>query len=219
MFQNSTLPSVSADITRNIAGSLPRMGGWRGLAGLEHSIPLPRTFQEYLVWLLAMAAVIGLALLQVWVTLQISQAQREVYLLQRQYDQIEQENAELLWEISHYTTLERVEREAAAAGFVPALKRRYVKAKTSTSAPAPAAFSRPEQAIENPVQTGWAVEVDEQSRPFAALFSQRWDEWSAGWQALGQSWGEGVAGLTDDIRQKWLMLDFSSLQWMRNLTE
>lgn len=217
MFQNSTLPSVSADITRNIAGSLPRMGGWRGLAQLEKSIPLPRTFQEYLVWALAMATVIGLALLQVAVTLQISQAQQEVYLLQRQYDQIEQENAELLWEISHYTTLERVEREAAAAGFVPALKRRYVEAQTA--APAPAAFSQPEQAIENPTQTGWAVEVDEQSRPFAADFSQHWEGWTAQLREMGTSWGEGVARLTDDIRQKWLMLDFSSLQWMRNLTE
>lgn len=222
MFQNSTLPSVSADITRNIAGSLPRMGGWRGLAQLEHSIPLPRTFQEYLVWVVAMVTVIALALLQVWVTLQISQAQRDVYLLQKQYEQIEQENAELLWEISHYTTLERVERDAAAAGFVPALKRRYVEPRTAAPQPAIASQPAPAQesrAQESRAQTGWAVDVGGQSRPFSAQFSERWQVWTAQWQEMSQKMGEGVANLSERMREKLLTIDLSSFQWMRDLTK
>ncbi|MBI3959086.1 MAG: hypothetical protein HY328_09775 [Chloroflexi bacterium] len=211
MFQNSTLPSVSVDITRNIAGSLPRLRAWQGLARLETL--LPRTFREYLLWLLLMAGVMALALLQVSATLQISQTQVELDDLRNQYLLIEQENAQLLWEISHYTTLERVEAEAAAAGFVPALRRRYV-----TPEPLSATYSAlsrdPAAAAEVAESFAWSVDVDAESRQFAVEFSQLWDGWSGRWKQLRQAIADSAVAAGDAVQQQMLKIDISRYLWI-----
>ena len=201
MFQNSALPSVSADITRNIAGSLPRLHGWQGLARIEALLPLPRTFREYLFWLLMMAGVMALALLQVRASLQISQTQVELNLLRNQYLLIEQENAELLWDISQYTTLERVEVEAANAGFVPALKRRYVRVepRAATYSALPQTAAAPEVAQ----NSGWSVDAQAENPAFVAALSG----W---WERLRQS--VGAAG--GAAQQQMLKIDISQYLWI-----
>ena len=209
MFQNSALPSVSVDITRNIAGSLPHMRGWQGLARLDQLLPLPCTFREYFVWLLMMAGVTALALLQVSVTLQISQTQAEADLLRRQYVRVEQQNAQLLWEISHFTTLERVQSEAMAAGFVPTLKRRYVAADPFTSfAPAVnteavAARSQPET-----LSLPGAGGLDSPPHP------SRWDKWAATWADSSQALRVKTNQLRDSLSQQLLKIDLSRYLWI-----
>lgn len=206
MFQNSTLPSVSVDITRNIAGSLPRLRAWQGLARLETLLPLPRTFREYLLWLLMMAGVMALALLPVWATLQISQTQIELNGLRSQYILIEQENAQLLWEISHYTTLERVEAEAAAAGFVPALKRRYVTPEPLSTA-YPALLRDPAASTTVAESSVWSVNVGVET-------TQLWDGWSQRWKQLRQGIAESVVGASDAVQQQMLKIDISRYLWI-----
>ena len=218
MFQNSTLPSVSVDITRNIAGSLPRVRSWQGLTRLDMLVPLPRTFREYLTWLTMMTGVTILALLQVWAALQISQAQVELTSLRTQSVLIEQENAQLLWEISHYTTLERVEAEATAAGFVPALRRRYVLPETTAAQP-PALSSNPAARPEVPVSTHPAAGVNTETAQIAVELSALWDGWPAQWNRLRQNVVSAAAVARAAVAQRWARIDMARLLWIGNTHE
>lgn len=217
MFQNSALPSVSVDISQTIAGSLPRLRAWQGLARLDQLLPLPRSFREYLVWLVMMAGVTALALLQLSVTLHISQVEADAQLLKRQYIHIEQQNAELLWQISHFTTLERVQSEAVAAGFVPALNRRYVAADPSvsvspTSSPevvaVAAARSQAETGIA-PVTAGAETGgLDETALP------NLWDDLALVWIEKTQALSSQTNQLRDSLMQQWLKIDLSPYTWI-----
>lgn len=219
MFQNSALPSVSVDITQTIAGSLPRLRAWQGLARLDQLLPLPRTFREYFVWLLMMAGVAALALLQISVTLQISQTQAEANLLQRQYVLLEQENAQLLWEISHFTTLERVQSEAVAAGFVPTLQRRYVAANPSTAF-APAGSTEAVAAVTAKSQPE-TISVAVTDEPGTGLLgetslSSLWDDLTEVWAEKTQSLSSQTNRLRDSLSQQWLKIDLSRYLWIGN---
>ncbi|HRJ41150.1 MAG: hypothetical protein KJZ86_14425 [Caldilineaceae bacterium] len=211
MFQHSTLPSVSVDITRNLTDALPRLSGWAGLSSLER-LPLPRTFREYLLWLLILAAVTGLALLQVWVALQISQAELNVAELRNQYQMIEQENAQLLWEISHFTTLERVQSEAVAAGFVPVLHRRYVTPQSS-GAPRKSAVAAAGQMaqIETPL---WSVQMDNASLGLPGDLGAVWEEWKVSWRGWGQSIQEMGEAISAGFARQWAKIDLSGYLWI-----
>lgn len=234
MFQNSVLPSVSMDLTHNLTSSLPRLGAWRGLARLEQALPLPGSFREYMAWLVVMLAVSGLAGLQVWATLQISVAESQVYTLRAQHQLIEQANAELLWTISHYTTLERVEQDAVAMGYVPTLHRRYVtpQAIARTVPAATAAVTdegvTAEGVAAESVSSGGGVTPDAQSafqpgadgwggergRVIAGLW-QSWTEgWSESWTELSNGWIESVRGLGADWGRAFARFDLSNYQWI-----
>ena len=222
MFQNSTLPSVSVDITQTIAGSLPRLRAWQGLARLDQMLPLPRTFREYFVWLLMMAGVAALALLQISVTLQISQTQAEANLLQREYVLLEQENAQLLWEISHFTTLERVQSEAVAAGFVPTLQRRYVAADPSTAiVPAASPEAVAAEAAMTANRQPETISVVVTGEPGAGVLDETslsilWDELTAAWAEKTQALSSQTQRLRDSLSQQWLKVDLSRYLWIGN---
>ena len=201
MFQNSSLSSVSADITRNIAGSLPRVPRWPGLSRLEAILPLPHTFREYLFWLPLIVGVTLLALLQVWTSLQISQTQVEVNSLRAQYVLKEQENAQLLWEISQFTTLERVVVEANAAGYVPALKRRYV---TVEAAPGVYPNILPDGQVPTSTTEG---EGSAGSAQYAIQFSPLWDSWTGRWEQWRQAIGSSTESLGNTLQQQMMKID------------
>jgi hypothetical protein len=220
MFQNSALPSVSVDITQTIAGSLPRLRAWQGLARLDQLLPLPRTFREYFVWLLMMAGVAALALLQISVTLQISQTQAEANLLQRQYVLLEQKNAQLLWEISHFTTLERVQSEAVAAGFVPTLQRRYVAAEPSTAV-TPAVNTEAVATVAAAQSQPETISVVVAGEPGASVMNETslatlWDDLTEVWAEKTQSLSSQADRLRDSLSQQWLKIDLSRYLWIGN---
>lgn len=210
MFQNSSLPSVSADITRNITGALPRVPLWPGFVRLETLLPLPRTFREYLLLLPLIAAVTALALLQVWTSMQVSQTRLEVNNLRGQYVMKEQENAQLLWEISHFTTLERVVVEANAAGYVPALNRRYVEVETQPAVYPD--FSGDVVAPANPAENAnWSIDADAAATWFSAEFSAWWGKWKGQWEQWRQSIAGDAQGLNETLQQQMTKIDIS---WM-----
>lgn len=210
MFQNSPLPSVSADITRNITGALPRVSLWPGFVRLETLLPLPRTFREYLLLLPLIFAVTVLALLQVWTSMQISQTRLEVSSLRGQYVLKEQENAQLLWEISHFTTLERVVVEANAAGYVPALHRRYVQVETQPAVYPD--FSRDAAAPANPAESAqWSINADAATAQFSAEFSSLWDKWMGQWSQFRQHVTGSVQRLGDELQQQMTRIDISRI--------
>lgn len=231
MFQNSVLPSVSMDLTQNLTGTLPRIGIGQGLARLERILPLPRTFREYVAWLTVMVGITCLALLQVWATLQISAAQSQAGALRAQYRLIEEENAELLWTISHFTTLERVQREAATMGYVPTLQRRYVQPQrfagqgSATVPPretvAPQSHAPALPAAEVP------AEVPAQDVPLAqprlpvmsgpALASPQGgigQDWLDRWRVLSAEWGAAARGLGASWAEALARIDLSNYLWI-----
>jgi len=106
--------------------SLSHIRVLRGLVWLDDFVPLPQTLRGYLLFVLALAVICGLAVFQVWTSLRITQARAELAALGVQYNLIEQKNAELLWQIGQRTTLEQVQIRAVQLGFRPALQRNYV---------------------------------------------------------------------------------------------
>jgi len=203
MFQNSTLPSVSVDIRHNLAGSLPRLRAWQGFARLEAHLPLPNSFGEYLLWLVLMVGMVLLAFLQIHVSLQISQAEVGVATLRSQSVLVEQENAQLLWEISHYTTLERVEAEARAAGFVPALKRRYV---TPDFASLDKGVALP-LVSHHPITGAGGNEAE--NGEFAVDYALSRRSWLEQWEQLRQDGGQRMGALFEAVWQAVVRIDIS----------
>ena len=106
--------------------NLARIRVLRGLVWLDHVVPLPQTMRGYLLFVLALTVVCGLAVFQVWTSLRITQARGELDALRVQYSLIEQRNAELLWQIGQRTTLEQVQTRAVQLDFRPALERNYI---------------------------------------------------------------------------------------------
>jgi hypothetical protein len=121
MFQDTILPTAAVDIPQ----TLPRTGSLRVLGRLPQWIPLPRSGREYLVWTGVLMLITGLVALQIWLSLRIAQTQQTLNALQVEYRLVEQENAELLWQISQYTSLDRIKIEAERMGYGPTFQREY----------------------------------------------------------------------------------------------
>ncbi len=126
MFQHRALSPPSIDLPPDLPQDLSRLTILRGLLRLDDIVPLPQTLRGYLVFLLALIVVSSLGILQVWTSLQVAQGRSELATLHIQHSLIEQQNAELLWQISQYTTLEQVQIRAIQLNFHPALKRKYI---------------------------------------------------------------------------------------------
>jgi hypothetical protein len=127
---DSTLSSGGASNTirqgQTQPSNLSRIRVLRGLVWLDDFVPLPQTLRGYLLFVLALTVICGLAVFQVWTSLRITQARAELAALSVQYSLIEQRNAELLWQIGQRTTLEQVHARAVQLNFHPALKRNYI---------------------------------------------------------------------------------------------
>jgi hypothetical protein len=178
MFQNSALPTAV-----DLPHPLPHAGSLRTLKRLLRAIPLPRTGKDYLLWTFIMVAVAGLVSLQIWISLQITQAEQALVVLQREYRLIEQENAEILWQISQFTQLERIQIESQRMGYVPALKREYrwVQPVVATM---PEDSSTPLAALQTPTLRD--VNSTAQVNPWYTHYWQRFQSW---WKPRGESIG------------------------------
>jgi hypothetical protein len=178
MFQNSALPTAV-----DLPHPLPHAGSLRTLKRLLRAVPLPRTGVDYLLWTLIMVAVAGLVSLQIWISLQITQAEQALVVLQREYTWIEQENAEILWQISQFTQLERIQIESQRMGYVPALKREYRWVQPSVT-------TMPENSITplaaSQTSTLRMVSSTAQATPWYTHFWQRFQSW---WKPRGESIG------------------------------
>lgn len=182
MFQNSALPTA----TVNLPHTLQQSGVVRGLKGLPIWLPLPRTGREYLLWTAIMVALAVLITVQLWLSLQIAEADQTLAVLRAEYTVVEQENAELLWQISQYTALNRIQTEAIQVGYVPGLQREYRWASDApilaggefeavASIPAHALSTAPS----TPWYQSWSDAVARWWHPRSDSLSQRWQGWSA----------------------------------------
>jgi cell division protein FtsL len=122
MVRNQTLTSaVSAELT----GSLQQTLTEGRLRRLEQQIGLPTTFAGFLVLALAVALVCGGMALLVVTSVQTYQARQQLASLERTYQAIERQNAELVWQIAQHTNLEQVRQRALALGYQPPAERHF----------------------------------------------------------------------------------------------
>ena len=214
MFQHKALSTPNIDLPQN----LPRIHVLRGLVFLDDIIPLPHTLKGYLLFVLALAVVCGLAMFQVWTSLRIAQVRGELAALRIQYDLTEQRNAELLWQIGQRTTLEQVQTRAMQLDFHPALQREYIynregsishdgmASEPSDSAaaiavaaqrlPPPAPHAPSEEPAPRPVVEQLPTAEFEQ---LASGWQQQVNErWQTGWQAVRQ-WSEPLLEQAGDF--------------------
>jgi hypothetical protein len=177
MFQNSALPTA-VDLPR----ALPHAGSLRTLKRLARVLPLPRTGKDYLLWSFIMVAVAALVSLQIWISLRITQAQQSLVILQQEYTWIEQENAELLWQISQFTQLERIQIESQRMGYAPALKREYRWAQ--------AGLALPETDV-TPLAAAQMPALQETNNPAQVnpWYLHYWQQFQSWWKPRGESIG------------------------------
>ena len=180
MLQRSSLPTTStAELADTIGQSLgdafgdafgdalghsleQSLGGRTGLGArareLGHWLPLPATWQQYLLACLALAVVLGGMLLHVLLSVQIARADFQLRGLRADYARIERRNSELVYQIAQRSSLAQMAKLAAEQGYVPATGRTYAL-RTSPAAldpvtgglaapvPAPVAAHAPAVAI------------------------------------------------------------------------
>lgn len=173
MFQNSTLPSAV-----DLPHSLPHTQTWRAIKRAVRMLPLPQTARDYLIWLALMAAVAGLVSMQILLSMQITQAQLVLDDLNGQYIAVEQENAELLWQISQFTHLERIQTEAERMGYGPGLNPEYRWVDDLSQSSVQALPVTPDG-----LDTSTADLRLGQSDPIGGWFERSWQRLQTLWQA------------------------------------
>lgn len=132
MLQRSSLPSTStAELADTLQHSLAqhslaqhvwegnRRQVWQGL------LPLPATWQQYLLACLALAVVLGGLLLHVLLAVQIADADFQLRQMRQEYARVERQNSELIYQIVQRSSLARMAQLAAEQGYVPATGRTY----------------------------------------------------------------------------------------------
>ncbi len=121
MLQQTAIPSSLSSAPGQMSGGLT--GSIRDT--LRHnplgtvmrilSMPLDRTA---FVWWVAIMLLFGAgAGVHIWLSVQIAQAENQLALLQAEHAESELVNAELMWQISQYTSLPVVQNRATSMGF------------------------------------------------------------------------------------------------------
>jgi len=123
MLQRS-LPTTS---TVEIANSLQRTLDRRWLRSLQDLLPLPETWQQYLVLLAIVLIVAGGFCLQILLAVQTAQAEYQVRQLHTEYANIQRANSDLIFQIASQSGLLKIEQLARAQGYMAATGRTYVR--------------------------------------------------------------------------------------------
>ena len=139
MLQRSSLPSTStaelADtLGRSLGGRLEEGVRWRKATGVtwQNLLPLPTTWQQYVIACLALAVVLGGMLMHVLLAVQIAHADFQLRQMQNEYARIERQNSELIYQIAQRSSLAHMAELALQEGYVPATGRTYVVRSSSS---------------------------------------------------------------------------------------
>lgn len=191
MLQRSSLPSTS---TAEIADTLQRSlrerawdsGRWQAL---QDWLPLPTTWQQYLLACLALGVVCGGLLLHVLLSVQIARADFQLRQMRAEYARIERQNSELVYQIAQQSSLAQMAALAAQQGFAPASGRTYalrstavaadpVRSDISPQAPPPAPHAAPGQPGADLAPPTWLEQTGrwwhDSQQAAAAAASQLW---------------------------------------------
>ncbi len=132
MLQRSSLPPTpSAEIADTLQRSWEATLHDRPLIqqrwqGLRELLPLPVTWQQYLLSCIVLAIVVGGLAFQVLLSVQIARSAFELRSLRQEYAAVERRNSELVYAIAQQSSLEQMAQLAKQEGYVPATNRTYV---------------------------------------------------------------------------------------------
>ena len=188
MLQRSSLPTTSpAEIADSLQRTLDGPFAGRRWQALQDILPIPVTWQQYMLACLALTIVIGGMWLQVLLSVQIARAEFSLRQMRREYARVERQNGELVYAIFQQSSLAHMAELATQSGYVPATGRTYiVRGQHSASLMAAAAL---EPAALNPVpapnRLGPALDWLDQTRLW--------------WQSLQQSASTATGQFWRDI--------------------
>jgi hypothetical protein len=188
MLQRSSLPTTTpAEIADSLQRTLDGPLNGRRWQALQDILPMPVTWQQYLLACLALTIVVGGMWLQVLLSVQIARSEFTLRQMRSEYARVERQNGELIYAISQLSSLANMAELATQSGYVPATGRTYiVRGQQSADLPAAALL---EPAALNPVpapnRSGPALNWLDQTR-----------EW---WQALQQSASTATGQFWRDI--------------------
>ncbi len=199
MLQRSSLPSTStAEIADSLGRSLaPRAWDSRRWQTLQNLLPLPVTWQQYLLACLALGVVLGGLLLHVLLSVQIARADFQLRQMRAEYARVERQNGELVYQIAQRSSLAQMAKLAAEQGYVPATGRTYAVRSSATAADPVRGDISPQPAL--PAPTRSATPADEASAATAAAPSPWLEPVQHWWQEAGRAAGAVAAQLWHDI--------------------
>ncbi len=138
MLQQTAIPSSLSSVPGQLSGGLTGVvrntlrNNPLGTVVRILSMPLDRTA---LVWWMAIMLLFGAgAGVHIWLSVQIAQAESQLALLQTEHTESELANAELMWQISQYTSLPVMKSRATSMGFQMDYANRYMPLATNLPA-------------------------------------------------------------------------------------
>lgn len=187
MLQRSTLStSANTEIAQTLQRTLER--SW--LRSLQQTVQLPETWQQYMLLLVIAVLVTGALAWQVLLATQTAATRHQLRLLRVEYEHIERQNSELVYQIATQSTMRQVQVQAAAQGFGPATSRLYVArpvaATAVTASPPPGKQIMPAASTQNAAL---------KAPPSASWFDQG-RQW---WLAAQESAQTGLSQLVRDV--------------------
>ncbi len=127
MLQRSSLPTTSpAEIADSLQRTLDGPFTGRRWQALQDVLPMPVTWQQYMLACLALTIVIGGMWLQVLLSVQIARAEFTLRQMRSEYARVERQNSELVYAISQQSSLAHMAELATQSGYVPATGRTYI---------------------------------------------------------------------------------------------
>jgi hypothetical protein len=122
-----SLPSTAPS---DIAQTLRRTWDRPQLRALENLLPLPETWQQYVLACLVIGVVVGGLVLHIMLSVQIAEADFQVRTLRQEVSRIDRVNSELVYQIAQGSNLRQMAQFAVQQGYVPATERTYVVRQT-----------------------------------------------------------------------------------------
>jgi hypothetical protein len=168
---------IASAVSTELSASLQQTLTSRRLRNLEQYASLPDSFSSFMLLILAVALISGGMALLIAQSVQIFQLRQQIDKVSAAYQAVERQNAELIWAIAQYTSLDRVRQRALALGYGPPSQRHYVVqgAQANTAFIEQVAPPNPAQpAAESPDAIGKPPTFAEQVQQFIKQARQSW---------------------------------------------
>lgn len=199
MLQRSSLPTTSpaeiADsLQRTFDGPFSGPFSGRRWQAIQDVLPMPATWQQYILACLALTIVVGGMWLQVLLSVQIARSELTLRQMRGEYARVERQNSDLIFAISQQSSLAHMAELATQSGYVPATGRTYIvrdqQAADASSAALALAPAQAEPVAPNPVPAS-----DRRLEPMPGWL----DQTRLWWQNLQQSVSTATGQLWRDI--------------------
>jgi cell division protein FtsL len=139
MLQDTTL---STTVSTELTTSLQQTFSGEKLRTLEQQVSLPTDRNTFLWFLLSTLLICSGLMLYVLLSVQIFHIETQLTTLQKEYQTIERQNTDLVWEIAQQASLGQLQQRANALGYTVPQTRLYVPIPPATSASAPTSIQQ-----------------------------------------------------------------------------